>query len=176
MVTLFEATVAMPGYLPIADERFFFHTAAKAWAFLADERRSDEDAAAGDPDYVISDSDAEYSDYVVVLDYIASGDHIHGNAYEVNPTSADGTGVLWAPSPGNGWGEHDLGLNYAVSVWPHADGSHHLGSLYDCSPCEWTCHCEPDYTMCVHCALVLTGEEECEDDECVSAHEMEEKS
>jgi len=35
----------------------------------------------------------------------------------------------------------------------HADYPHEPGSLYDCQACEQRCHCRPNQTQCVHCAI-----------------------
>ena len=35
----------------------------------------------------------------------------------------------------------------------HMDYPHEPGRLHDCPACEQQCHCTPDTTPCVHCAL-----------------------
>lgn len=44
----------------------------------------------------------------------------------------------------------------------HANYPHHPGTLYDCPACESACHCDTtgpeDHELCVHCALIETGE------------------
>lgn len=137
---VYVATVNVPGYLPMADEPACFDTAREAWAYLASERRRDEDQ---------DEEASEYTDDVVLLDYVASEDHMPGSPHEDLSTSADGAGSLWCPTPGY-TGDHDLGLFYAVSIVEHADYPHEAGRLHDCRACETTCHCTPGTTQCVY--------------------------
>lgn len=101
----FVAIVNIPGYLPMDDEPPVFDTAQEAWAFLADERRRGEDDTEGE----------EYTNTVAALDYIASGEHVHGNPHEGWPTNADGTGTVYGSTPGSD-SPHDLGLAYSVTA------------------------------------------------------------
>jgi len=106
---VYVATINVPGYLPEGDP-LYSHSLAECWGFLRDERQRDEDSA----DYGDSDT-GEYSETVRTLDYIASGEHQHGNPNEDTPTNADGTGTIYGDSPGMD-SPHDLGLAYSVSV------------------------------------------------------------
>lgn len=107
-MTRFVATINIPGYLPMEDEPPVFDTAGDAWSYLADERRRAEDDTEGE----------EYTVIVRILDYIASGEHQHGNPSEDVPTSPDGTGTVYGSTPGreDDASAHDLGLAYCVSV------------------------------------------------------------
>lgn len=167
MTRLLVATVHMPGYLPLSEDRHVFHDPDAAWRFLAGERRGDEDA---------DDSTCDYSDAVRVLDYIGSGYHRHGDLMADHPTWHDGTGCVHADTPGHEGSPHDIGLMYRVSLWQHDGYPHEHGRLHGCEPCEYTCHgvegreCAPGDTSCVHCALVATDEITCDDSECVAVH------
>src|SRR5574341_1473780 len=140
MEGIYVATVNVPGYLPEC-EPMAFDTADEAWDYLADERRRDEDQ---------DESASEYSGAVTLLDYIASGDHIHGPPQEDWPTNADGTGMMLADTPGSD-SPHDLVLAYVVSLVTHvASPDHHPGYLHDCPACEARCHCTPGSAECVY--------------------------
>lgn len=164
-MNLYLASVYVPGYLPVTDERHVFHDPSAAWGFLAGERRADEEA---------DDRTADYSDMVILLDHIAHGTHVHGSPDEISPTHHDGTGYVDADTPGHEGSPHDLGLRYAVTVWRHAAAPHHEGHLWSCEPCQYTCHgdgcVDRDATPCVHCAAVLTDEQSCDDTECMAMH------
>jgi hypothetical protein len=97
---VYVATVNVPGYLPMDDDPPTFDTAAGAWAYLADERERDEDAA--------ETEDEEYSDTVTRLRYLAETEH--------------GTGVVYGCTPGREGEIHDLGLAYCVTLVEREDG------------------------------------------------------
>jgi hypothetical protein len=112
--TQYMATVNTPGYLPMDDDPPVFDTASEAWAHHANAREGHE----GD----MSD-DSEYSDVVMSLRY-AAGPTFYpdtapgtepGNPHEDVPLNADGTGVIYGPTPGYD-GDHDLGLAYCVTA------------------------------------------------------------
>jgi hypothetical protein len=125
----FVATVNIPGYLPMDDDPPVFDTARDAWAYLADERRRGEDDTDG----------PECTDTVSALDYIASGEHQHGNPLEDWPTAVDGTGTVYGSTPGSD-SPHDLGLAYGVTSFEvpagyvvlYSDGIH--GNPYPDAP------------------------------------------
>lgn len=136
---VYVATVNVPGYSPEC-EPVTFDTANEAWLYLASERRRDEDQ---------DESTSEYSDYVTGMEHIGSGEHEHGSWAEDWWTNADGTGVIYADTPGSD-SPHDLGLAYVVSLVPHADYPHEPGRLHDCAACEARCHCTPGTSQCVY--------------------------
>lgn len=140
---VYVATVYVPGYLPMSDEPAAFDTAREAWAWLADERQRDEDAAPDDSDT------GEYSEWLAALRHIASNDHEHGNRHEDWPTNASGSGYVHADTPGSD-SPHDLGLIYRVSRVDHADYPHEAGYLPDCRACEARCHCDGESAECVY--------------------------
>lgn len=70
---------------PVGD----FATPGEAWRWLAEERKKEEDAHPSSWDV--------YSDTWAHLDYIASGEHQHGNRHEDWLTNADGTGEIHGP-------------------------------------------------------------------------------
>lgn len=138
---IYVAIVNVPGYLAERDTAWF-DDAQSAWSWLADERRRDEE----------SDEDAsEYTDTVSTLDYIASGEHQHGNPHEDYPTRASGGGYVLAGTPGSD-SPHDLGLVYRVSVVRHSDYPHEAGYLHGCRACEARCWCaeDPSKAECVY--------------------------
>lgn len=137
---VYVAAVNVPGYLPEC-EPMGFETAGEAWSYLADERRRGEDQ---------DESASEYSDYVTGMEHIGSGEHRHGSWAEDWRTNADGTGVVYADTPGSD-SPHDLGLAYVVSLVTHvASPDHHPGYLYGCGACEARCHCTPGSSQCVY--------------------------
>lgn len=146
MTDLFLATVNVPGYLPMSDERHVFHDAASAWQYLVAERMRGEDNAD-------DDESCEYSDTVNLMEDLAIIGCMRGAVHGATPGSDS---------------EHDLGLTYSVTVWEHARYPHEAGRLDSCAACEYTCHCDPsgEFTECVHCGLVSDEESSCEDGEC----------
>jgi hypothetical protein len=99
-MSLFLATINVPGYLPMDDDPPTFDTAREAWDYLANERRDaedDDEAAAG------------YSACKNVLDRLAAGDM--WDDY-VDPITGEGT--VHGPTPGGAI--HDLGLHYTVTI------------------------------------------------------------
>lgn len=128
MDAVYVATVNVPGYLPEC-EPVAFDTAWKAWRYLADERKHDEDQ---DDMPLVED----YSDTYHALVQL-------GDAVESQP------GVVYAGTPGSD-SPHDLGLAYSVSLVPHADYPHEPGRLPDCRACEARCHCTPGSAECVY--------------------------
>lgn len=83
------AIINVPGYLPAAGEPAGFEAASDAWAYLADERRDQEDLADGE----------DYSETTDQLDAFASAGH--------------GEDVIYGSTPGYD-GDHDLGFAYSV--------------------------------------------------------------
>lgn len=108
----FAAIINVPGYLPYdMDDPPTFDTAREAWAYLADERARQEDAA----EYADFDPDRfEDSDTLRYLRYVASDQFEPGNLREDWPLNEDGTGVIYGTTPGY-QGDHDLGLAYCVT-------------------------------------------------------------
>lgn len=157
-MNLYLAAVNTSGYQPQDDDRHVFTGPRDAWRYLADERQRAEDQTDTDDD--------RYSDTWRSLDYLASTDHRDGDPHEDWPTAPDGTGRIIGGTPGHEGSPYDLGEVYSVTVWAHADYPHEPGALYDCGPCEYTCHCDPDpdsvTETCVHCDLVSAGEHECQ--------------
>jgi hypothetical protein len=101
----YVATMATPSYLPWSDDLPpSFLVASDAWAYLADERRRQEDRATeideSGPD------ELSYSDTVSELDKLASA------------TGADVAGTVYGDTPGYD-GSHDLGIVYSVDALPH---------------------------------------------------------
>lgn len=147
MPDLFLATVNVPGYLPMSDDRHAFRDAASAWEYLLNERERD----LGDP---MNDEDED-------------GDGVIDEIFGYVETPAPGT--VYGHTPGSD-SPHDLGLAYSVTLWQHAAYPHEAGHLYDCPLCEYTCFCDPDLhggtTLCVHCALIMGDESLCEDGDC----------
>ena len=86
------ATMNTPGYLPWDDDPPVFDTASDAWAYLADERRSQEETVATD--------DSTYSETVDTLD-------AHASAFM-------GPNTVYGDTPGYE-GNHDLGIAYSVT-------------------------------------------------------------
>jgi hypothetical protein len=109
MDTGFMATVNTPGYLPMEDDPPVFDTAQGAWSYLADEREREEDQAPDDEPV------GEYTETLGYLRYAAGEDMEPGNPHEDVPLNADGTGVIYGPTPGYD-GDHDLGLAYCVTA------------------------------------------------------------
>jgi hypothetical protein len=106
--TRYVATVSVPGYLPVDDDPPVFTTAADAWAWLANQRRHDEDSATEidepGPDVL------PYSVTVAELDSMA------------RVTGADALGTVYGATPGYD-GRHDLDLAYSVSETDETDES-----------------------------------------------------
>jgi hypothetical protein len=121
-MTRYLATVNIPGYLPMDDDPPMFDSPREAWAYLADERRRDEDH---------DDTADEYSDTVRTLDYLASDEHQDGNPLEDTPTDIDGTGTVYGDTPGSD-SPHDLGLAYSVTA---LEGSTIGGTFWACDDC-----------------------------------------
>lgn len=107
---MYLAIINTPGYLSHQDELPEFETVGQAWQYLAQERMSDEDTC---PEWAGDNGIGEYSSTVTTLQYLSGGEHEHGNPHEDWPTAADGTGVVYGPTPGYD-GDHDLGLAYSV--------------------------------------------------------------
>lgn len=98
------ATINTPGYLPWDDDPPTFDTAREAWAWLADERRRDED------DNVPFDKAwAGYSDTLNTLESLGDGTLA---LEEVG--DGDGTGSVHAASTEEKM--YDLGLAYCVTI------------------------------------------------------------
>ena len=94
---MFIATMNTPGYLPWDENSPSFETSAEAWAYLADERREQEDSA----EYAGPGSIGSwYSETVDELDAYASAGH--------------GPDVVYGGTPGYE-GSHDLGIAYCVT-------------------------------------------------------------
>jgi hypothetical protein len=98
----YVATMATPGYLPWRDDVPSFLSSSDAWAYLADERRRQEDSATeideSGPD------ELPYSATVRELDLMATG--------------TNATGTVYGDTPGYD-GSHDLGIVYSVDALPH---------------------------------------------------------
>ena len=82
------------------------------------------------------------------------GDYVAGTLAIVpsmRPTLDTTTGTYYGP----GTGAIDVdGERHSVNVAdliPHVEYPHHPGALYDCSACEYVCHCSDG--SCVACAL-----------------------
>lgn len=105
------ATINTPGYSPWDDEPPTFDTAQEAWLYLADERRRAEDDCPIDADGIET---GEYTQTIAELEHLALHAE-YGNVHEDWPVNPDGTGVVYADTPGYD-GNHDLGLAYSVSL------------------------------------------------------------
>jgi hypothetical protein len=106
-MTRFVATVSVPGYLPMSDDRPVFDTAHEAWDYLSSERMRGEEAGNDDDDY---------SDIVDTLGALGTAAHWQGGApMELGNIGPNGTGVIYGDTPGYD-GSHDLGLAYCVAV------------------------------------------------------------
>jgi hypothetical protein len=97
----YAATMNTPGYLPWSDDELpVFDTPGEAWGYLADERRVQEDNAAGVIELDTED-DSPYSDTVDTLEAYAAAGH--------------GADTVYGATPGYE-GSHDLGVAYSVSA------------------------------------------------------------
>lgn len=113
---MFVATINTPGYLPDSDSPPpAFNTAQEAWAYLAEERQRAEDEVDYPSESPLS---YEYSEEWATLTYLGSDEGLtsYGNPHADTLVEADGTGMVYAPTPGREEDEHDLGLCYAVTV------------------------------------------------------------
>jgi hypothetical protein len=106
---MFLAIINVPGYLSEQDDIPSFDTAREAWEYLADQRREHE-TDAWENDNTIPDG---YSATVNTLEELQRGnwDHFPGASLD-----NDGTGLVYASTPGREDDEHDLGLVYSVEV------------------------------------------------------------
>lgn len=102
------ASISTPGYLPEGDPEEF-DTAAEAWAWLASERRRDEDDLPGIPvDPADPNGPCTYSETVLELERHAEATMVDGDSW-ARP------GTVYGPTPGRGEDTHDLGLAYCVT-------------------------------------------------------------
>jgi hypothetical protein len=101
----YVATVNVPGYLPMDDDPPVFGTAREAWAYLADERKRDDDAWVPD--------NADDPDGPASLDETTL-------ALEAAERDGMREGTIYGPTPGYD-GAHDLGLAYSVTYVTGAD-------------------------------------------------------
>lgn len=104
-MTMFVATINVPGYMPHNDGPPVFETAREAWDHLSDARREAED----DVEWPQSEG---YSETMNVLEALAGGDFEN---FGTDPLI--GIGTVYGETPGYG-GDHDLGVAYSVSVVP----------------------------------------------------------
>ena len=127
----FQATINVPGYLPMADQEAF-DTAREAWEFLRDVRNRDLD----DVDY----DEPEFDEDECLIELESMIDHPE-------------VGTVYGRTVGY-TGDHDLGVAYSVSI-VHADYPHEPGRLYDCEACESECFCtgDPGHMPCAYCAI-----------------------
>ena len=111
---MFEATINVPGYLPVDDERHLFDTPQQAWEFLLDVRQEEEDAAMcfgsdHDPDCPGRScpwhEEAPYSSAYQELITLAESDSTVKGAL---------VGIVYGATPGS-HSRHDLGLAYTVT-------------------------------------------------------------
>ena len=152
-MTMFEAIINVPGYMPMSDEPHVFPTASEAWGWLRDERERDFDTL--DYDEPEWDEDPCLEEIESMMDQGVPG-------------------VVYGRTPGSD-SDHDLGLAYSVvqvskmreyadamqrGQWhlvaapvKHADYPHEPGRLYDCPLCESQCFCTGEGTdaLCVFC-------------------------
>jgi hypothetical protein len=137
---VYVATVSVPGYLPMTDEPAVFDTAREAWAWLAEERGRDQEQCE-----LIPGDTSQFE-----LEALSVGRaRLAGQLLNGNQEGGDGPGAVYAPTPGY-FGDHDLGLVYAVSRVEHADYPHYAGYLHDCPACLARCYCDGEHAQCVH--------------------------
>lgn len=127
-MTRFVATVNVPGYLPMSDDRPVFDTARAAWDYLAQDRERAED------DGVDEETDAPYSETHALLGALGTAAHWQDGApMELGNIGPDGTGVIYGDTPGYD-GSHDLGLAYCVTVATDEDIA--AEERCDCGHCD----------------------------------------
>lgn len=143
-MSMFEATINVPGYLPMADEPHLFESARDAWEFLGNERED----ALDDVDY----DEPEFDEDPCLEEIKGFIDH-------------PDVGTVYGRTPGSD-SDHDLGLAYSVEALVHVDYPHEPGRLYDCAVCESYCFCtsDPGHTECVYCAVVAERQAEIDQD------------
>jgi len=126
----FQASVTVPGYLPMVDEPHVFDSAAEAWGWLRDQRVNDLD----DP---MNDESDDEDECLVEIESMMD---------------LDVRGAVYGRTPGYD-GDHDLGIFYLVDEVRHADYPHEPGRLHDCALCESRCFCtgDPGHMPCVFC-------------------------
>lgn len=139
----YQATVNVPGYLPMDNAAHVFDSAREAWEWLRSERERDLDSV----DYY----EPEFDEDPCLEEIDGLIDHPEtGTVYGRSPlyTHEDDSGR-----------EYDLGLRYTVSI-VHASYPHKSGRLYGCEACESQCQCtgDPGHTQCVFCAIQAEGE------------------
>jgi hypothetical protein len=89
-MTEYIAAMAHPGYLPWDDESPRFESTSDAWAYLADERRNQEEMT-DDEEW-----DEEWSETVDTLDAWASESHEPDVLYGQDPNAGHGVQVAYS--------------------------------------------------------------------------------
>jgi hypothetical protein len=85
-MTEYVAVQNYPGYLPWEDESPRFESTSDAWAYLADERRNQEEMT----------DDEEWSETVDMLDAWAAAGHEPDVLYGDDPSTGHGTQIAYS--------------------------------------------------------------------------------
>lgn len=111
-VTLYVATINVPGYLPMDDDPPTFETPGEAWQYLRDEHAmgwNDVEVPGGLDDMLPEPYLSQYRDTDDALRR-----HVRW-ASDGMVCDFEAVGTVYGPTPGHR-GEHDLGLAYSVSA------------------------------------------------------------
>lgn len=107
-MTMYVATVNVPGYLPMDDDPPVFDTAQEAWQYLSDEYQQDGESAWEPMDANDPDGPQQLNGPALALERFATLDVAN-------------EGTVYVGTPGYD-GDHDLGLAYSVT-WTDEENS-----------------------------------------------------